>query len=163
MRHFEKISKQQFEKDCDNSEHIYDLYQLPLRATKKSAGYDFFTFVDINLQPGEDVLIPTGVRVIMEDDEVLYFHPRSGQGFKFYIRLANSTGVIDADFCHSENEGHMWIKIRNEGERPFVLNAWNEDGTQNAIAQAVFHKFLLVDGDDFDNGATRIGGIGSTG
>ena len=31
-----------------------------------------------------------------------------------------------------------------------------------AIAQAIFQKYLLVDGDSFDNGDKRVGGLGST-
>ncbi len=161
MRYFEKISLARYIKD-GLPKARYDIYNLPQRATAKSAGYDFFALEDINLEPGEEIMVPTGIRASMQDDEVLHIYTRSGYGFKFYLRLANQTGVIDADYKFAKNEGHIWIKLRNEGERPFIFSAWNADGTQNAIAQGVFQKYLLVDNDTFD-GEERDGGFGSTG
>lgn len=161
MRYFEKISEEQLVKDVGGYE-IYEAYSLPKRATAKSAGYDIFALDSFHLEPGEEILLPTGIRAIMQPDEVLNIHTRSGNGFKYYLRLANQVGVIDADYKDAKNEGHIWVKLRNEGERPFAFNAWNGDGTQNAIAQGIFQKYLLVDGDDYD-GIQREGGFGSTG
>lgn len=156
IRGFEKISEKQFDKDCWGTVINYEEIKLPKRATSKSAGYDVFSPIDIKLNPGEDIKIPTGIKAYMQDDEVLFALPRSGHGFKYYIRLANTKGVIDCDYYNNkDNEGHIWVKIRNEGDRVFEVTK----GT--AIAQVIFQKYLLADGDDF-TGEERNGGFGST-
>jgi dUTP pyrophosphatase len=131
--------------------------KIPQRATKLSAGYDCYLPIDIRLEPGESVKVDTGLKAWMQPGEVLLAVPRSGLGFKYFCRLANTIGVIDADYYNNpENEGQIAIKIRNEGDKVMELKA----GT--AFAQFLFMPYLLADGDDFDNGAARVGGFGST-
>ncbi|MCF8009453.1 MAG: hypothetical protein K9K32_06775, partial [Halanaerobiales bacterium] len=106
--------------------------------------------------PGSEIKIPTGIKAYMQPDEVLFAYPRSSLGFKYYCRLANTIGVIDADYYNNEdNEGHIWIKIRNEGDKQMKIKCGE------AICQVIFQKYLLVDGDSFE-GERRKGGIGST-
>lgn len=155
-RYFERISHEQRDKDFKESDCIA---LFPKRATKRSAGYDIYSTRDFTLNPGEEILLPTGFKVYMEPDEYLAVHPRSGQGFKYYVRLANTTGVIDSDYYNnSKNEGHVWVKLRNESTDKQLTVKSGE-----AICQAVFQKYLLVDGDSLDEGADREGGFGSTG
>ncbi|HOA79659.1 MAG TPA: deoxyuridine 5'-triphosphate nucleotidohydrolase [Defluviitaleaceae bacterium] len=156
QRGFEVISEEMFNKLFYPFDVKYEELKLPKRATAKSAGYDVFTPIDIILEPNEEIKLPTGIKSYMLDDEVLFAAPRSGHGFKYYIRLANTLGVIDADYYNnSDNEGHIWVKIRNEGNKIFAVNKGE------AICQLIFQKYLLVDGDTFE-GNERIGGIGST-
>ena len=89
IRGFELVSKYEDEKEK---------FKVPARGTKKSACYDIFnnTDFDIVLQPGEmSSAITTYFKAYMLDDEVLMAYVRSGHGFKFSVRLANSTGIID--------------------------------------------------------------------
>ncbi len=130
--------------------------QLPKRATKESAGYDFFSPFDFMIQPGEEIKIPTGVCVHMKPGEVLLMYPRSGHGFKYYCRMANTVGVIDSDYVESDNHGHIFVKLRNEGKKNMYVKVGE------AFCQAIFMPFLLVDEDSFDNGENRNGGMGST-
>lgn len=44
-RYFEKISFEQFKKDCSDDIELYNSYSLPKRSTKYSAGYDFFLYM----------------------------------------------------------------------------------------------------------------------
>ena len=72
---FEKVSFEQFKKGFDNKDEstikeYYDNIRLPKRATKGSAGYDFFIPYDVTITPGETVKIPTGIRVCMNEDYV---------------------------------------------------------------------------------------------
>ena len=137
-------------------EYEFD-FKKPIRSTKHSAGYDFFSPLDFELRPGESITIPTGFKVYMEEDECLKLHPRSGQGFKFFVRLANTTGIIDSDYYgNPKNDGHILIKIRNEGEDVMEV----EKG--EAFAQGIFQKYLITDDDSFEEGKEREGGIGST-
>lgn len=153
-RGFEMISQRQMNKDFE-TDIEYEI-KLPKRSTKESAGYDIFSPVDILLKPNEEIKVPTGIKVHMQKGEVLLIFPRSGLGFKYYTRLANTIGVIDSDYINSDNEGHMWVKLRNEGDKDLFINQGD------AFCQAIFMPFLLVDGDNFDDGEDRNGGFGST-
>lgn len=157
MRNFEFISEEQMKKDCDWVDKNEHQWKLPKRATKGSAGYDCYAPYSFILAPNESIKVPTMLRVHMNDGDVLLAFPRSGLGFKYFCRLANTIGVIDSDYCESDNEGHIWVKIRNEGEEHMVV----KEG--EAMCQFIFVPFLLTDDDNFDNGAQRNGGFGSTG
>lgn len=152
MRKFEFISEEQREKDFKVP---YEL-QLPRRATKGSAGYDCFAPYDFTLEPNESIKIPTGIKAHMNQGEVLMAYPRSGLGFKYYCRLANTIGIVDEDYILSDNEGHIFIKLRNESNKPMSVKQGE------GICQFIFTPFLLTDDDGFDNGETRNGGFGST-
>lgn len=153
-RGFEVIGKEQYRKDFDINEEV--VIKLPRRATKGSAGYDCFAPIDIALEPGKDIKVPTGIRAYMKQGEVLMAFPRSGLGFKYYCRLANTVGIIDSDYYYSDNEGHIFIKLRNEGDKPLIIRQGE------AMCQFIFVPFLLADGDSFENGEKRNGGFGST-
>lgn len=154
IRGFEIIGKDQYRKDFDINEEV--VIKLPRRATKGSAGYDCFAPFDIALEPGKDIKVPTGIRAYMKQGEVLMAFPRSGLGFKYYCRLANTVGIIDSDYYYSDNEGHIFIKLRNEGDKPLIIRQGE------AMCQFIFVPFLLADGDSFENGEKRNGGFGST-
>ena len=153
---FEKISEQQFEKDFNesNSNITYDEIKLPARATKCSAGYDIFSTRTIHLRPGDSVKIPTGLRVLLDDDKFLMVVPRSGLGFKFRIQLDNTVGIIDSDYFFADNEGHIFIKVTNCGDKELVV----EKG--KAFAQGVFVEYGITVDDDATT--LRTGGFGST-
>ena len=128
----------------------------PQRGTKKSAGYDIRSPFGFELLPGEDIKIPTGLKAYMLEDEFLDIRPRSGSGFKYFVRLANTTGVIDSDYySNPENDGHIWIRIRNEGSKNWVVDAGD------AVCQGIFQKYLITDTDSTNS--DRVGGFGSTG
>jgi len=128
---------------------------LPRRMTENAACYDIFLPYHITLDPGEEINIPTGFKVYMKPNECFKVYSRSGLGFKFYARLANGTGVIDADYFENErNDGHVFVKIRNEG----ALQMYVVKG--QGIAQGMFQEVLYADGDV--PGEKRVGGFGST-
>lgn len=170
IRGFEKISSNQYQKDfkdinnlCFSNEYYpEDIYatskeiKLPKRATSLSAGYDVFSPLQFRLCPNEEIKLPTGIKAYMQNDEVLKAYPRSGLGFKYYLRLANTVGIIDADYYNNqENEGHIWVKLRNEGSKTMIIKKGE------AVCQFMFEKYYLADGDSFD-GDKRVGGFGST-
>lgn len=156
MRKFEKISFKQFKKDIIDSKETYNSYNLPVRHTNCSAGYDFESVLSFELQPGEIKKIPTGIKVQMNQDEMLMIVVRSSTGFKYNVRMCNQVGIIESDYYNnSSNEGHMWIAIQNEGTEVFKVEAGDR------IAQGIFVKFLTVDEEEkIDN--ERNGGLGST-
>jgi len=156
MRKFEKISFEQFKKDVKDDKDLYESYSLPKRSTKNSAGYDFFALYDYTLKPGETMKVPTGVKVSMESDEVLFLVDRSSMGFKYNVRMCNQVGVIDQDYYNNpNNEGHMWIRIQNEGDKDYVVKKGG------GMIQGLFMKYLKTD-DDIESESERNGGFGST-
>lgn len=156
MRYFEKISFHQFEKDISNSKKLYKQYKLPKRGTKTSAGYDFFAVEDFIIKPGEIKTIPTGIKVKMQETEMLLLIVRSSVGFKYNVRLCNQVGLIESDYYNNNNnEGHMFVKLQNHGETDFIVKQ-NE-----RYIQGVFANFLTVSNEEKIN-TKRVGGFGST-
>lgn len=161
---FEKVSFEQFYKDFskifDKTEQevkqIYDNIHLPKRATKQSAGYDFYAPVDLEIQPGQVVLIPTGIRAKMREDYVLMLYPRSSLGFKYRMQLNNTVGVIDADYYNAQNEGHIMCKFINDSRDNKVLILQAGVG----MIQGLFMSYGITIDDEVTE--ERTGGIGST-
>ena len=158
---FYKVSKEQYLKSFDNKNNeeilsIYDDILLPKRATKGSAGYDFFAPFDIVLKPGETIKVPTGIRVSMEENYVLKLYPRSGLGFKYRLQLNNTVGIIDSDYYYSDNEGHIFAKITNDSNEGKTLEIKKGQG----FMQGIFVEYgITVDDDTVE---VRNGGFGST-
>lgn len=158
---FEKVSEEQFsegfldsfDKNCTTE---YEEIKLPVRATKGSAGYDFFSPVDFTLSPGETIKIPTGIRVRIDEGWVLKIYPRSGLGFKYRLQLNNTVGIIDSDYYNSDNEGHIFIKITNDSRDGKTVAVKKGEG----FAQGIFLEYGITDDDDVTK--TRNGGFGST-
>ena len=155
-RYFEKISFEQFKKDISDDYSLYEKIELPKRSTKSSAGYDIKSIESGTIKPGEYKVFKTGIKVSMNEDEVLYIYSRSSLGYKYGVTLVNSVGVIDADYYNNDdNEGHFSISLLNQSNKEFVVNVGDR------IAQGVFMKFLTVDNEE-DINNIRSGGIGST-
>lgn len=162
---FYKVSKENFAKELHDAvpgyndteiQTIYDEIKLPLRATKGSAGYDFFSPIAFNLRPGETIKIPTGIRVQMEEGWVLSLYPRSGLGFKYRLQLNNTVGIIDSDYFYSDNEGHIMARVTNDTNEDKMLRVERGDG----FMQGIFTEFGITEDDAADG--IRNGGFGST-
>lgn len=167
---FHKVSYDQFRKDWldtfnePNDEDLrderviadaYDTLNLPVRSTTGSCDYDFFSPLSFVLDSGEDIMIPTGIRVEMLEGFKLAFYPRSGLGSKYYLRIANTIPQIDSDYYYSDNEGHIFLKIRNEGNKRVEINKGDK----------FIQGGIEIYGITLSDNATGIrnGGLGSTG
>lgn len=160
-----KVSKENFVNSVKEDfpgyteEEIQNMYaeiRLPKRATKGSAGYDFYAPFDFRLAPGETMKIPTGVRVRMDEDWVLHIYPRSGLGFKYRLQLNNTVGIIDSDYFNSDNEGHIFIKLTNDSNEGKKLEVAKGSG----FAQGIFLEYGITVDDEAEG--VRNGGFGST-
>jgi dUTP pyrophosphatase len=127
--------------------------KLPTRATVGSAGYDFYTPVDVDVKAGEYVIIQTGVRCKIDPDWFLALVPKSGLGFKYGMRLSNTLGIVDSDYYSADNEGHIMVKFT--ADKDFHLNAGDK------FCQGIFMKYGITVDDEATG--VRIGGFGSTG
>ncbi len=170
MIQFEKVSKGQFLKDIEKHQQVnleeptikshmefaYDIFvSPPKRATSGSAGYDFVSPISVCINPGQKIVVPTGIRARMAKEKVLLIVPRSSLGFKYQIGLANTIGVIDSDYYFGDNEGHIMIALENRGQEQVLIEAGDR------FAQGLFVSYFTTDDDDAIG--ERTGGMGSTG
>ena len=149
---FLKVSEQEFLKA--GTKDIYDQIILPKRATSGSAGYDFFAPSEFTLLPNQTIKIATGIRVKIDEGWVLKIYPRSSLGFKYRLTLDNTVGIIDSDYFNADNQGHIFIKMTNNGDKPLTV----EQG--KAFAQGIFVEYGITVDDECDS--VRTGGFGST-
>jgi dUTP pyrophosphatase len=164
MSHFEKVSFEQWKADCGvrglpDSElrEWFDSIKLPRQATVGSAGMDFYMQFNLDFESGSRLKIATGVRWVTdpgERDRVLLIVPRSGLGFRYGLRLPNTTGVIDADYCDAGNEGHILVCFEN----PSSENVKLEAGTP--FVQGIIVRYEVPEGAGSEE--VRTGGFGST-
>lgn len=129
---------------------------LPTRGSKVSAGYDFYSPVDIILKPNEKTCVWSDIKAYMQEGEVLLLFVRSSIGIKKGLALSNGTGVIDADYySNSSNDGNIGIALYNYSDKIVEIKKGER------ICQGVFIPFLEADNGNIDK--KRVGGIGSTG
>jgi dUTP pyrophosphatase len=132
--------------------------QLPAYATSGAAGLDLRACIDapLTLQPGDTVLIPSGLAIHLEDPGLAaVIIPRSGLGHKHGIVLGNLVGLIDSDY-----QGQLFVSCWNRGREPFVVNPL-ERIAQLVVVPVVQVQLNVVE--SFDESARGAGGFGSTG
>lgn len=158
---FEKVPKEEWLASWEEGMCDYKDIKLPVRKTKGSAGYDFYSTRDFVLNPGESVVVKTGVCCPIEEGWFLGVFPKSGLGFKYRLQLANTVGIIDSDYygCES-NAGHILIKITNDSKDGRVIDI--KSGM--SIAQGIFLPYGVTMDDTAEvDSEIRKGGYGSTG
>ena len=159
MNKFEKVSFEQYNKAIGGDADLrpeYEAIQIPRRATKYAAGYDFFAPFDFELRPGETITIPTGIKCRMDPDTFLMILPRSGLGFKYRLQLDNTCGIVDADYVLAPNEGHIFVKLTNNSYEGKTL----EMKAGQAFVQGILMKYLTAE--EAPVTTIRDGGFGST-
>lgn len=134
---------------------------IPKRATGKSFGYDLQTIEDVTIGPRETKVVKTGLVLAQDllfDEEVggvaLLVLPRSSLPLKRGLIVANSPGLVDADYT-----GEIGVIVHNLKDEPVTL------ALGERIAQAVFVTLWtprIVEADKVEERAER-GGFGSTG
>lgn len=200
---FEKVSYNQFLKDWiklfgnKNNKYgvtgmtesmvkeIYDSITLPVRSTHGSAGYDFKSPFGFSLREGMNITIPTGIRCKMDDDTCLLLYPRSGHGFRHGVKESNTVGIIDSDYYNADNEGHIMVKLVNEGlhgkalpisfstsgmHKNYFLDTKyviEHSGTFDCeqgdkFIQGIFFNYITTEDDDNSEKSVRVNGFGST-
>ncbi len=132
---------------------------MPIRKTKYSAGYDIEAAEDTKVPSFKKgmapTLIKTGLKAYMQDDEYLMLCNRSSNPKKKGLVMANSVGIIDKDYYgNPDNDGHFMFAFFNMKDEDIFIKKGE------AIGQAIFQKYLVVDEDNAQG--NRVGGFGST-
>ncbi len=155
FEHYREANKDNV-KNVKNLIKEYNDIKLPQRATQLSAGYDFYAPFTFELNAGETIKIPTGIKALLDEDKFLAIYPRSSLGFKYRTQLDNTVGIIDADYIYAKNGGHIFIKITNDSKE----NAKLHINKGEVFAQGIIQQYFITEDDNVTN--IRQGGIGST-
>ena len=160
MRKFEFVSRYNETRKLVNEDGAMAQWKLPERSTKNSAGYDFYNPERIEIPPyklGDNpVMVRTGVKVAMPNDEFLMLVNRSSNPKKKKLVIPNSMGIIDADYYNNiDNEGEMMFAFYNVSNEPVIIEAGEK------LGQGIFVKYGITEDDNAT--AQRNGGFGSTG
>ena len=157
VEQFLSVMKEEFPEYTEEEiRRIHASIMLPRRATRGSAGYDFFAPYAFSLKPGASIKVPTGIRAEMEEDWVLKLYPRSSLGFKYRMQMNNTVGIIDSDYFYSDNEGHIMAKITNDSKEGKAM----EISAGMGFMQGIFLEYGITVDDDACE--VRNGGFGST-
>ena len=130
---------------------------LPKYETSGSSGMDLAAYIDsnININPGQTAIIPTGLALSIPKGFEVQIRPRSGLAAKQKISVLNTPGTIDADY-----RGEIKVILINLGQESFKV----EKGLR--IAQMVVCPVIqaqLKEVDDLNETERGKGGFGSTG
>lgn len=148
MRQFERVRDDAIKYD------VTDI-KLPVRATKNSVGYDFYSPIDTVIAPHETKLIFTNVKARFNENEGLILAVTSGMGKRGVI-LANGIGIIECDYYGNQsNDGNLGFMLHNISENDYSIKAGDK------IGQGFFFNFLTVD-NETEITTVRKGGFGST-
>ncbi len=146
MRGFEKISA-----------YVDREFPLPRRQTSRSAGYDIYLPEAVTLPAHTQMMVPTGLKAYMQDNEYLGIHIRSSMAVKRHLRLVNNEGIVDADYYNNpDNEGHLMLALYNDSDEDITLPKGER------VAQGIFYQYLTTDDDAVAPKKERSGGFGST-
>lgn len=132
-------------------------HPLPQYATPLSAGMDLRANLDtpLTIQPGQHLLVPTGLFIALPEGYEAQIRPRSGLAIKHGITVLNSPGTIDADY-----RGEINIILINLSDKPFTI----EDGER--VAQMVIARHdraEWIETTTLDETQRGSGGFGHTG
>lgn len=133
--------------------------QEPTHGSEDAAGYDlhaaFGPEIAIAIEPHETKMIGTGLAFKIPKGTFLGIYPRSGLAVKQGLRLANCTGIIDADY-----RGEVKVAIHNDSNQTRVI----ENGER--IAQAILQEYIPMNFtfvEELEETERGEGGFGSTG
>ena len=126
---------------CELEENV----QLPTYAHKTDAGVDIYAREEITINPGETIIIPTGIKCAIPEGYALLIQPRSGQSAKTKLRIANSPGLIDSGY-----RDEIGVIIENI-EPPFKDIDYEFDDNGKIQINSILHgnSYTIVEGQRF--------------
>ena len=148
---------------------------LPFYANPYDAGMDVCAAEDTLIQPGQTVVIPTGLRLSIPEGYEIQVRPRSGISLKTPLRLPNSPGTIDAGYrdelgilmtntsCEGKETSSEFLSLDCKGnQKGTYLIKKGERIAQLVLAQVPRMNLVKVPSVK-GIGSDRGGGYGSTG
>ena len=109
----------------------------------------------LTINPGETILVPTGLAVALPEGYAGLIYARSGLASKKGLAPANKVGVIDSDY-----RGEVMVALHNHSNVPATIEP-NERVAQLVITPYIAALYNVVD--ELDETERGEGGFGSTG
>ena len=129
---------------------------LPGRATAGSAGLDLASSEDVTIDPGQIVLVPTGLVIEVPPGHFLGIFARSSTPLKRGLVIPNGVGIVDSDYCGPRDE--VRVQVLNITQSPVQVRRGDR------LAQAILIPFVGVEWEETSQpAAPDRGGFGSTG
>ena len=129
---------------------------LPERAHPGDAGADLFAAADVELAPGQRVVVPTGVAIALPDGYAAFVHPRSGLAARYGVTIVNAPGTVDAGY-----RGEIRVTLLNTDADSPVRFQRGDRIAQLVVQRVEYPAFHEVD--RLPGSARGDGGFGSTG
>lgn len=129
---------------------------LPAYSHAGDAGADITTRVDVQIEPGERVTVPTGLKIALPAGFAAFVHPRSGLAARHGLTIVNAPGTIDAGY-----RGEIAVTLLNTDQRETV-SLTRGDRIAQLIIQRVEHA-AFVPVEELPGSHRGEGGFGSTG
>lgn len=128
---------------------------VPGHAHPGDGGVDLYAREDVELDPGERRLVPTGVAVAIPEGYAGLVTPRSGLAMKHGIGVVNGPGLVDSGY-----RGEIRVILVNHGTEPVTL-ARGDRIAQLVVVPVAVQEYVEVD--DLPPSSRGSGGFGSTG
>ena len=130
---------------------------LPTYGSAWAAGADLYACLeeDVTIEPGQTVLIPTGLAMEIPVGYAGLIYARSGLSVKRGLAPANKVGVIDADY-----RGEFMVALLNHGTQAQTISH-GERIAQLVITPVITPGFQEVE--ELSDTVRGAGGFGSTG
>ena len=129
---------------------------LPNYGRAGDAGADITTRVDVTIEPGERLLVPTGLSIALPFGYAAFVHPRSGLAIKHGVSMVNTPGTVDAGY-----RGELQIILINHDLREPISFKKGDRIAQLVIQRVEVANFVEVD--ELPGSERASGGFGSTG
>ena len=174
-----KIRKVYHLKAIDIPCEIKEDLELPTYARTGDAGMDIISPEEYTINPGETIIIPTGIKVAIPEGYAILIQPRSGMSVKTKLRIANTPGLIDSGYRDEigviienieppfkdidyefDDNGEIHIKSILHGQ-PYTI-AKGQKFAQMRLVKVPTINFVKVDSVQ-NIGENRGGGFGHTG
>jgi dUTP pyrophosphatase len=135
---------------------LYPDVPLPAYGKPGDAGADITTRVDVTIEPGERLLVPTGLSIALPFGFAAFVHPRSGLAIKHGVSMVNTPGTVDAGF-----RGELQVILINHDLREAISFKKGDRIAQLVIQRVEAAQFIEVD--ELPGSERASGGFGSTG
>lgn len=137
-------------------EKLDDLLETPRYARPGDAGLDLYSRIDFSLNPGDRILVPTGIAIALPPGYVGFVNPRSGLSLRHGVTVVNGPGTVDASF-----RGEIGVVLINTDSTSTF-----ECKRGDRIAQLVilpFAQAIVEEVSDLPGTSRSDGGFGSSG
>ncbi len=129
---------------------------LPVYGKPGDAGADITTRIDFTIEPGERLLVPTGLSIALPAGYAAFVHPRSGLAIKHGVSMVNTPGTVDAGY-----RGELQVILINHDLREAISFKKGDRIAQLVIQKVEAAVFIAVA--ELPGSERAASGFGSTG